>query len=128
MDAHGPGFAGRDNWPRSIVSGSQDAAMAIGTGKMVGSVDDIEPEECRDPQPMPVDREPLQAVDFGRVGDEQQRPDLTTSECRLDQRGRRMRSLAVGGVEVGRWTGVGSGAVGEVEVLGEPLRHRHLAE
>ena len=56
--------------------------MAIGTGKMVRSVDDIEPEECRDPQPMPVDREPLQAVDFGRVGDEQQRPDLTTSECR----------------------------------------------
>src|SRR5215212_7224813 len=40
-------------WPRSIVSGSQEAAM-------------------------PIDREPLQAVDFRRVGDEQERADLTT--------------------------------------------------
>src|SRR5215203_627497 len=42
-----------------------------------------------------------------------------------------MRGLAVGGMEVRRWTGVGAGPVGKVEVLGELarlLRHRHLAD
>src|SRR5215203_994918 len=42
-----------------------------------------------------------------------------------------MRGLAVGGMEVRWWTGVGAGSVGKVEVLGELarlLRHRHLTD
>ena len=61
-------------WPRSIVSRvprrrhrdrhRQDRAQPV---------DHVEAEQHRDAEPVALDREPLQAVDLRRVGDEQQR-------------------------------------------------------
>ena len=39
-------------------------------------VDDVEAEQHRDAEPIAVEREPLEPVDLGRVGHEQQRSDL----------------------------------------------------
>ena len=42
-------------------------------------VDDVEREQRRDAVPVAVDDEPLEAVDLGGVGDEQQRPELAAA-------------------------------------------------
>ena len=68
-------------WPRSMVSGSQDAAIAIGTGKMVRKPwMTSKPNSAGMPCRLPSTREPLQPVDLGGVGDEQQRADLAARQ------------------------------------------------
>src|SRR3712207_7169005 len=52
------------------------------------AVDDVEAEQRGDPVPVALHGEPLQSVDLGRVGDEQQRPDRSeehTSELQSRQ-------------------------------------------
>ena len=74
-------------------------------------VDHVEAEQQRDAEPVALDREPLQAVDLGRIGDEQQRARATLLQLRLDH----LRLLV--GVEVqDRLRPCGQA---EVEVLGQ---------
>ena len=86
-------------------------------------VDDVEREQRRDAVPVAVDDEPLEAVDLGGVGDEQQGPELAARHRGLGP-GRLVR---VG--EVARRVGLGEPA--EVEVLRQLaglLLRRHRRE
>ena len=86
-------------------------------------VDDVEAEQQRDAEAIAFDRQPLQAVGLGRIGDEQQGPAPPCLQRRLD----RLRLLV--GVEVERR--LGTWWQSEVEVLGELpglLGRRHLAD
>ena len=47
-------------------------------------VDDVETEQHRDAETVAFDREPLEAVDLGRIGDEQQRTRTALPQRRLD--------------------------------------------
>src|SRR3954465_12597347 len=69
-------------WPRSIVSTSHEGAIATGPGGGVprdgagegGSqaMDDVKAEQRGDAEAVALDGEPLEPVDLGGVGDEQQ--------------------------------------------------------
>ena len=79
--------------------------MAIGTGRIVRSPwITSNPNRSRDAEPVALDREPLQPVGLGRIGDEQQRPDLPLAERRLDH-GRLLAEVEVRapGLGCARW-------------------------
>ena len=61
------------DWPRSIVSGIPGGRHRDRHRKdRAEPVNDVETEQHRDAEAVAFDREPLQAVDLGRIGDEQQ--------------------------------------------------------
>jgi hypothetical protein len=85
-------------------------------------MDHVEAEQRGDAEPVPVDREPLQPVDLGGIGDEEQRTGSALREGPLDGGG-----LGHGAVLRRRRIGVHIGAEGEVlrELPGLfCLRHR----
>lgn len=51
------------------------------------SVDDVEADQQRDAEAVALDREPLQAVDLGRVGEKQQRTGNALLQLRLHHLG-----------------------------------------
>ena len=71
------------------------------------------PNSAGDAEPAAVDREPLQAVGLRRVGDEQERAGLASSESRLDHCRLSGESDTADRLRVGGRHGA------EVEVLGE---------
>ena len=112
VDADRPGLPGGDGLPalddvrvprrRHRDRHREDRAQAV---------DHVEAEQRRDAVPVALDRQPLEPVGLGRVGDEQQRPDLAAREGGLDQRGLlRRRQLAAS-------LGVRVREAAEVEVL-----------
>ena len=125
VDADRPGLAGRRRPdPRSIVSGSQEAAIAIGTGKMVRSPwMTSKPNSTRDAEAVALDREPLQAVDLGRIGDEQQRTGDALPQLRLHHRG-----LLVGVEVQHRLRALGQAEVEVLRQLTRLLGRRHLLQ
>lgn len=89
------------------------------------AVDHVEPEQRGNAEPAALDREPLQPVRLGRVGDEEQGAGLATSESRLDHR------ALTGERDPTDRLRVGAGQCAEVEVLGELsglLGHRHAGD
>jgi hypothetical protein len=62
--------------------GSHDAAMAIGTGKIVRRPwITSNPKRTRIPCRLPFDGQPLQPVHLHRVSDEQQRPNFSLASA-----------------------------------------------
>jgi hypothetical protein len=76
-------------------------------------VDHVVAEQRRDAEPGALGRDPLEAVDLRRIGDEQQRPDLTAPQRRLD------------GLPV---VPAGEPHVEELDELSGLLGRRHLSE
>ncbi|WSG36433.1 hypothetical protein OHA72_34135 [Dactylosporangium sp. NBC_01737] len=88
-------------------------------------VDDVEPEQHGDPGPVALHGEPLQAVDLGGVGHEQQRPRLAAPERRLH------RPRLLPHVQAERRVRLRARRQLEVEVLGQLTRlllRRHAAQ
>ena len=74
-------------WPRSMISGSQEAAMAIGTGKIVRRPwITSNPNKAGIAVPVALDDQPLQAIGLGRIGHEQQRAHPAPGRSRFDLR------------------------------------------
>ena len=89
------------------------------------SMDHIKAKQHRNPEPMTVDREPLQAIDLRRIGHEQQRPRSPLPQHRLDHR--RLASHIQAGLRVD----LRPGRQPKVEVLGQLpslLGHGHLGD